>query len=54
MDFDGMNSSDLAISDHTKQLKIGSLYQQVIDEFFVLNYLILGSDRIEKKLTISK
>ncbi|WP_342592931.1 hypothetical protein [Citrobacter sp. RHBSTW-00271] len=33
MDFGEMNTSDFAISDNSKQLKMGSLYQQVIDAF---------------------
>lgn len=33
MDFSETTTSSFAISDQTKQLKIGSLYQQVIDAF---------------------
>ncbi|CAD5361032.1 DEAD/DEAH box helicase [Citrobacter freundii] len=33
MDFNEMNTSGFTISDQTKQLKIGSLYQKVIDAF---------------------
>lgn len=33
MDFSEMNTSYFAISEHTKHIKMGSLYQQVIDAF---------------------
>ncbi|TDX15903.1 superfamily II DNA or RNA helicase [Buttiauxella sp. BIGb0552] len=33
LDFNEVNTSDIAFSDHTKQLEMGSLYKQVIDAF---------------------